>query len=148
MSKPQPELQDDQFCFVCGRENPYGLKLSFDLDTSRHTVTTRFVPERWHQGWKNRLHGGILSTIMDEVMVNAAYLTDMPAVTGEMSFRFREPLDTRQTITVTGRLVEIRAKFIKAESICRLDDGTTVAEGTALLIRLNSVPAFRSGSNI
>lgn len=129
------ELEDDDFCFICGRDNPVGLKLSFDLDLTRHEVRTVFQPDRTHQGWTDRLHGGILSAILDEVMVNAAYLSDMPAVTGEMTIRFRAPLDTRQRLFAAGRITEIRAKFLKASGECRTADGAVVAESTALLIR-------------
>jgi len=129
------QLTDDDFCFICGRSNPIGLRLSFDLDLSRRQVSTVFDPQRWHQGWKDRLHGGILASILDEVMVNAAYLSDMPAVTGEMRLRFRVPTDTRRRLILTGRLTEIRARFLKASGECRLVDGTCVAEASALLIR-------------
>lgn len=129
------DLQDDNYCFVCGRENPFGLKLSFDLDLSRREVSTIFQPGRRHQGWTHRLHGGILSAILDEVMVNAAYLSDMPAVTGEMSVRFRAPADTTRRLMIVGRISDVRAKFIRATAECKTDDGTEIAEAKALLIR-------------
>lgn len=131
-----PKVRDDDHCFVCGRSNPAGLHLSFDLDLSTHTVTTVFRPSRIHQGWKNRLHGGILSTILDEVMVNAAYLADMPAVTAEMTVRFRAPTDTKQKLIIRGTIKEIRGKFLRAEGDCRTEDGVCVAEAKALLIRM------------
>lgn len=130
------QVLDDNHCFVCGRQNPIGLKLSFDLNLTDHSVTTVFRPDRRHQGWKNRLHGGILSAILDEVMVNAAYMMDMPAVTGDMNIRFRTPTDTSRRLSITGRIIEVRAKFMRAEALCRTDDGKAVAEATALLIRI------------
>lgn len=129
------EVLDDNFCFVCGRENPIGLRLSFDLDLPARTVSTVFRPRHFHQGWKNRLHGGILSAVLDEAMVNAAYLLDMPAVTAEMSIRFRAPADTRQVLNIHGTITDIRTKFLKAAAECRTTDGTCVAEASALLIR-------------
>ncbi|MBI4178569.1 PaaI family thioesterase [bacterium] len=129
-------LQDDDYCFVCGRANPYGLKLSFDIDVPNKTVTTVFQPERRHQGWVNRLHGGILTAILDEVMVNAAYFLDLPAVTGQMSVRFRDPADTREKLIITGRIVETRAKFLKARAECRTASGKLIAQSDALLIRM------------
>ena len=134
---PKYRLNDDDYCFVCGRANPIGLKLSFELDLSRHEVFTMFQPERIHQGWTNKLHGGILTSILDEAMVNAAYLSDMPAVTGELTIRFRAPADTTQRLKVVGRVTEVRAKFLKASGECLTEDGTRVAEATALLIRMS-----------
>lgn len=128
-------LLDDNHCFVCGRDNPIGLKLSFDLDLDRMEVRTSFQPERTHQGWTHRLHGGILSAVLDEAMVNAAYLSDMPAVTGEMTVRFRAPTDTTERLTIIGRITEVRSKFLKAEAECNTAAGVCVAEARALLIR-------------
>ncbi len=129
------DLRDDDHCFVCGRANPIGLRLSFDLDIAKRTVRTVFDPKREHQGWTGRLHGGILTAVLDEVMVNAAYLSDMPAVTGDMTVRFRAPLDTQQRLYFEGRITEERAKFLKAAGVCRTAGGAVVAESTALLIR-------------
>ncbi len=129
------DLEDNDYCFICGRENPIGLKLSFDLDLTHQAVRTVFRPGREHQGWTGRLHGGIVAAILDEVMVNAAYLSDIPAVTGEMTIRYRAALNTAQRLHFLGRITETRVKFMKAKAECRTDDGNLVAESSALLIR-------------
>jgi acyl-coenzyme A thioesterase PaaI-like protein len=53
-------------CFVCGLDNPYGLCLHFESDgTGRAVARTSFSSE--YQGYPGIVHGGILSTVLDEV---------------------------------------------------------------------------------
>src|SRR5437762_54292 len=54
-------------CFVCGQQNPLGLKLR--LETDGTSVQAQFTPEVVHVGFKGIVHGGIISTLLDELMV-------------------------------------------------------------------------------
>jgi hypothetical protein len=56
---------NSHMCFVCGIENPIGLKLFFYTDDQGRTIT-RFRPKPEHQGYSGHLHGGIISTLLDE----------------------------------------------------------------------------------
>ena len=55
-------------CFGCGQENPIGLRLSFDHDGD--ALVARFVPGEDHQGWPGIVHGGIIATLLYEVLEN------------------------------------------------------------------------------
>ena len=59
--KKQP---NSRMCFVCGVENPIGLKLFFYTD-DEDRCTARFRPKPEHQGYPGHLHGGIISTVLD-----------------------------------------------------------------------------------
>ena len=65
-------LIDNNKCFVCGQENTDGLQLKFSYSSDGGKVETRFVPDAKYQGWKEVLHGGIIMTLLDEVMAKAA----------------------------------------------------------------------------
>src|SRR4030065_586627 len=97
------ELIDDNYCFVCGKKNPIGLKLDFSFDGK--TITTEFVPQKEHQGYFNIVHGGIISTLLDEVMVKLAIEMGMPAVTAHMDIRLRKALDIGKKITVQAEIL-------------------------------------------
>ena len=62
--KPLPHTYS---CFVCGESNAAGLKLRFETDG--RIVRTRFHPRPEHAGFKGVVHGGIIATVLDEVMV-------------------------------------------------------------------------------
>jgi uncharacterized protein (TIGR00369 family) len=126
-------LEDDHFCFVCGVKNPIGLHLSFSLHDGK--VTTEFVPEKIHQGYKDIVHGGIISTLLDETMVKAALLQGMPAVTAEISIRFKNPLVSGEKVLVEASIVNMQRKIIETSAVAKKTDNTIIAEGHAKLLR-------------
>ena len=127
-------LEYDQFCFACGRENPIGLKLAFGWADER--LTCEFTPNTEHQGWKDVTHGGIISTVLDECIVHAAIRkSGRMSVTAEMTVRFMAPLLTGQKVLVTARADEPGRRLITASArMVRLTDGVEIAHATAKLI--------------
>jgi len=61
------KLPHTRSCFVCGLNNPLGLKLDFETDSQ--IVRARFTPRPEHVGFSETIHGGIISTVLDEAMV-------------------------------------------------------------------------------
>ncbi len=66
-------LDDDAMCFCCGPKNPIGLKLEFET-TAEGRMRTIWTPRKEHQGFKDIVHGGLVATVLDEVMVRLLYL--------------------------------------------------------------------------
>jgi uncharacterized protein (TIGR00369 family) len=126
-------LEDDHFCFVCGEENPYGLHLLFSINNGK--VSAEFIPQKTHQGYKDIVHGGLLSTLIDEAMVKAALLQGMPAVTAEITVRFKNPLMVGERVTVEATIAKMNKKIIETSAIIKKADDTLVAEGCAKLLR-------------
>jgi len=62
----QRRLPNSAGCFVCGSANPRGLGVRFEVENG--VVTTRFVPHRDHCGYNDRVHGGVMAALLDEVM--------------------------------------------------------------------------------
>ncbi len=120
---------DEGFCFGCGRNNPVGLKLQFVREGDG--IRTEFKPDRFHQGWPGLLHGGIIQTLLDEIMSNVAYATGQTCLTASMTIRLRQPVPITETLVVTGRITRQRKKLIETEGRVCLKDGTIVAEATA-----------------
>jgi uncharacterized protein (TIGR00369 family) len=88
-----------------------------------------------HQGYKDIVHGGIISTLLDEAMVKAALLQGMPAVTAEMTVRFRNPLHIGEKIFIEASLSRTGRKILEASARVMKDDNTLVAESSAKLLR-------------
>lgn len=128
------ELSDDGYCFVCGRENPIGLKLDFHFDGK--TITTEFVPKKEHQGYMNIVHGGIISTLLDEVMVKLAIEMGMPAVTAQMDIRLKKALNTGVKITVSAEITKDSKKIVEAYARAVTDDGVIVADAKGKLVKV------------
>jgi uncharacterized protein (TIGR00369 family) len=96
-------------CFACGELNEIGLHLKLYLTTGR-CRTELEVPERF-QGWEGIIHGGILCTILDEVMAWALVACDSWGVTARMSIDFKKPVVVGQKIEAEGWITESRRRI-------------------------------------
>ncbi|RJQ20312.1 MAG: PaaI family thioesterase [Nitrospiraceae bacterium] len=131
---PQIKLIDDGYCFVCGLKNPLGLKLEFVFDGK--AIKTEFVPKKEYQGYYNIVHGGIISTLLDEAMVKLAIAMNMPAVTAQMDIRLRKALLVGQKITVQAEVLKNTKKILEVHARALTDDNTVVAEATGKLMKV------------
>jgi uncharacterized protein (TIGR00369 family) len=130
-------FRDDGMCFVCGPKNPIGLKLQFTL-TPERTLETTFIPEKIHQGYANVVHGGIVATVLDEVMVNLPNRLGQRAVTGRLSVSLKKPAMVGQPLFFQARIVRETRRTIEANATARREDGTLVAEAAGTLMKIPS----------
>lgn len=126
-------LENDHFCFVCGGKNPSGLHLDFTSCDGK--VRAEFSLKKIFQGYKDIVHGGIISTIIDEAMVKSALTRGMSAVTAEITVRFKNPLMAGERAVVEARVVKASRKIIETVAVVKKADNTPVAEGFAKLVR-------------
>ena len=125
-------LEDDGFCFACGKKNPRGLQLEFRSGDGR--TATEFLPEKEHQGFRDVVHGGIIAAVLDESMVKAVLATGVQAVTAELTVRFRNPLYTGEGTTVEAELIGV-GRVMKTSARMIKRDGTVVAEARAKVLK-------------
>ena len=71
-------------CFVCGENNTGGLQLHFDIDKEKQTLKTIFVAKPVYQGYDGIVHGGIITTLLDEAMAKLAYELGYKVMTASM----------------------------------------------------------------
>jgi acyl-coenzyme A thioesterase PaaI-like protein len=130
------EFQDNHRCFVCGKHNPDGLHLDFEPEGVSGVRTTCVIPERF-QGFAGIAHGGILATILDECMVNTLWLRGITAVTARLEIRLRRPVGVGERVTFRAEVLRESARGFNLTSRAELDDGTVVADGQALLVKVD-----------
>ena len=134
--EPFPVIRSDHVCFGCGDLNPIGLHLKFVLGADG--VGARFVPSPEHQGFDNVVHGGIISTLLDEAMAWATARAGLWAVTGEMRVRFRQPLQVGELTTVSARVTGSRGRTVTATAeLARDRDHSTVATASARFVKVS-----------
>ena len=125
---------DSNICFVCGRENPSGLKLEFFEVDNRVETTFTGGPE--HQGWPGFIHGGILFAILDETIGRVGFTVDAYVMSGKVEIRYRQPAPIGRPIRFVGTLVRDRGRALELEGFAQLEDGTVVAEASGLYMRV------------
>ena len=117
----------DHHCFACGAANPIGMRLEIALGDGE--ASTSWTVGDDYVGWTDRVHGGIVATLLDEVMCWAPASDDAWAVTAEMSIRFRSPAAPGETLDATARVVGQRRRIYEVTGEVRGPDGRLIAEG-------------------
>ena len=127
------EAKEYTWCFACGKANPIGLKLEFERTDTECAAT--FVPRREHQSYDGRMHGGLISTLLDEVMGNYLYIkTGKPAYTAKIEVRFRQPVFVGEKIRVVAKLKRKKGRMAEMTGQIIKEDGVLAAEAEAKMM--------------
>ncbi len=119
----------NQWCFACGPLNPIGLKLKFKEENGEYITTFKAGAE--HQSYDGIVHGGIVSTLLDEIMAGYIHAKGVKGVTARLEVRFRQPTPIGEELIVTGRIKGQRGNMYELAGLIKLPDGTVTAEGKA-----------------
>ena len=116
-------------CFVCGDKNPIGLNVAFYSDDDR--VVARYTAGPDFEGYKDILHGGILSALLDEVMIRAVLDKGIFSLTSEICVRFKKMVRTGDQLFLEGRLVEDKGRMLVTQGKItnQQDEVVATAEG-------------------
>ncbi|MCD4701779.1 MAG: PaaI family thioesterase [Candidatus Aegiribacteria sp.] len=107
-------FDDDRYCFVCGEKNPFGLQLEPKGENGKGTIL--WIPEKRHQGYTGVVHGGLISTLLDEAMAYAGMSVAGFCATAEISIKFRKPVRTGETVKIEAELIEQRGPILKLKA--------------------------------
>jgi uncharacterized protein (TIGR00369 family) len=127
------EFTDDGYCFVCGPKNSIGMKLVFSFDGK--TMSTVYTPPKEHQGYKNIVHGGLIATLLDEVMVKLAIELGQLAVTAQMDVRLKKAARVGEKIIVSAEIVKDSRKILEAYAQAVTEDNVIIADAKGKLIK-------------
>jgi uncharacterized protein (TIGR00369 family) len=110
----------DKECFACGAENSHGLKMRFE--SNGRQIRSKLVIEKTFRGWSNLIHGGILSTMLDETMSwTVINFTGKFMLTQSMNVTFKKPVRVGAALTVTGYIKE-QSSERKAVAVAEIED--------------------------
>jgi len=123
--RPKPHGHETRYlkmqknrCFVCGMDNPEGMRLKFILDEERQTFICRFRLSKRYTGPPGHCHGGIIASILDDAMGKVNKLRHVVGLTREMTVEYLKPVPLHKPLRVEGREIEVRGnKHINAAEI-------------------------------
>ena len=130
-------------CFVCGPSNPGGLRVRFRLEEEDGAQVCRaeFTPGPTHVGYSDMLHGGILYSLLDDVMANWSFLQGFRAHTARCEVRYRDAVPMGVGLRLEGRLVRRRGRMMEMEGRAfRDDNGALAATAQARFMRAGGWP--------
>ena len=119
------------YCFGCSPVNPSGLQMKFSA--SRDTVFSNVTIPDHLCGWSNIAHGGVLTTILDEIMSwSALHFLKRITMTKSMNIEFIKPVYIQQSLKAEGRVLEKTGKHDAVmEGILYNEKGIACAKSTA-----------------
>jgi len=90
-------------CLLCGQNNRRGLKLDFQ-PTADGGVETSLECSKTLQGYKDIIHGGVISALLDSVMTNCLFAHGIKAFTAELNTRFMTPVKTKGSVRLRANI--------------------------------------------
>ena len=129
-------------CFVCGKNNPEGMRLRFTYDEDRDCFISRFRLGKRYTGPPGHCHGGIIATILDEAMGKVNKLRQVVAVTAEITVNYLKPVPLNKSLRVESREVEVKGRqHINTAEILN-QKGEVLARSRGLFIAIDPHKMF------
>ena len=123
-------------CFACGTANPIGLNLQFYR--FGNAIFSDITLGKNHEGWENVAHGGIVSTLLDEVMSwTIMYFKKIFLVTRKMEVKYIRPVLIGTPLVVRGEVIDdSEPPKIRARADIRDDERHLLVRSTGEFVEL------------
>ena len=116
-------------CFVCGPGNPSGLNVRFRIE--QDVCRGEFTPGTDHVGYDKVTHGGIIFSLLDDVMANWLWLQGEQCFTARADIRYRAPLPVGVRVRLEGRCEKRKTRLVVMQGlVIRADTDELVAEAS------------------
>jgi uncharacterized protein (TIGR00369 family) len=125
-------------CLVCGFDNPLGLELEF-WELENGEIAAYATTREEHQSYPGRTHGGIISSLLDEVVGRAISIAEPECfgVTVDLDVKFKKPVPIGEKLLIVGRITRNRSRMFEGSGEIYLDeDKTLLATATASYMKL------------
>jgi len=122
-------------CFVCGEDNEIGLKAKFFHENGR--AVTEYITSRKFEGYKDVFHGGIISTLLDEVMIKALIGLNIFTMTVEMTVKFHKIVKIGERLTFEGEIDKQKSRMVFTKGTAKNEKGEKVASATGKYLIVN-----------
>lgn len=139
MDKSLLNNNEYSWCFACGKDNPSGLHMRFEIDDDK--CTAYFTPRREHQSYPGRMHGGLVAVLLDEVTGNYLFAKEgKPSYTAKIEIRYRQPLAIGEEVVCTGRELKRKGRMVEMQGTICKKDGTLLAECLSKMMIVDETP--------
>lgn len=128
---------NSKMCLICGLENNLGLKADF-YNMEDNSVGAIFTFKDVHQSYPGRVHGGMISALLDELAGRVIWVTDpeLFGVTATMTVKFRKPVPYNQKLFGQGEMVKRSGRLFTAKAKVMDENKNILAEleGTYMIL--------------
>lgn len=132
--------KNSKMCVICGLDNEYGVKAPF-YNMEDGSVMTVFKYKEYHQSYPLRVHGGLITAMLDEMGLRALWAKqgneEQFGVTISLDTKYRKPVPYEVPLIGKGIVVKENSKFFITESNIMNEKGEILANGTIKYIKLD-----------
>ena len=132
--------RNSKMCIMCGLDNEYGVRAPF-YTMEDDSVMTVFSYREQHQSYPGRVHGGLITCMLDEMGLRALWAKERSeksfGVTTSLETKYRKPVPYNETIIGKGIIVKDTPRFCVAEVGLYNKKGVLLANGVVNYIKLD-----------
>ena len=132
--------RNSKMCIMCGLDNEYGVRAPF-YSMEDGSVMTVFSYREQHQSYPGRVHGGLITSMLDEMGLRALWAKELSeesfGVTMSIETKFRKPVPYNESIIGKGIIVKDSRRFFTAEVGLYDVHGTLLANGVVNYLKLS-----------
>lgn len=141
MLKVKAKQHNSRMCIMCGLDNEYGVKAPF-YSMEDGSVMTVFSYKAEHQSYPGRVHGGLITAMLDEMGLRALWAKELNedsfGVTMSLETKYRKPVPYNEKVLGRGIIVNDMGRFFVTHATIMSMDGTVLAEAKVKYIRLDT----------
>jgi uncharacterized protein (TIGR00369 family) len=131
--KPNPS----NHCFGCGGSNARGMQLTFEQDDEAQRIRGVFRVGADFQGGPGFVHGGIIATLLDEVMAKVNRFQQDYAMTANLAIDYLKPVPVDEDLIVDGWETERDGRNLTRHGEIRDASGVLLARGTGRFVQVD-----------
>ena len=133
--------RNSKMCAICGMDNKYGVHAQF-YNMEDGSVMTKFKYREEHQSYPGRVHGGLITAMLDEMGLRALWAKDGKeenfGVTMSLDTKYRKPVPYETELIGKGILIKENSKFFVVDSKILDLEGNVLANGIIKYIKLDT----------
>jgi len=126
--------RNSRMCIMCGLDNSAGVRAPF-YSMEDGSVVTKFSYREEHQSYPGRVHGGLITAMLDELGLRALWSKEggefTYGVTLSLETKYRRPVPYGVTLYGRGVVVKESGNFLTSE--CKLSDENGKTLATAVI---------------
>ena len=127
---PPPRL-----CFACGNANEHGLHMEFFREGEK--TICEYDPKPFTQGYPGRVHGGVVSSLLDESMGWAVYHAKEWGATARLNVRYRRPVPLAERLRISAWITRNRGRLMELRAEIHSPNGELLAEADGTFMKLD-----------
>ncbi len=130
--------KNSRMCVICGMENCFGLKAQF-YNMEDGSVMTPFRFREEHQSYPQRVHGGLIASMLDELGLRACWVNNeyIFGVTLSLEVKYRKPVPYDTDLIGRGIVKNESSKFVTINTEILDKKGTLLANAEVKYMKLD-----------